>query len=267
MDHLTRELAPLGQAAWAQVDEEARTRLRTYLAARRLVDFAGPFGWEHAALNLGRSVSAEPAPAEGIVARTRQLLPLVEMRIPFALDRRELERADRGDPAVDLGALDDAAKSIALAENTAIFHGYPAGGIHGVTEASSHEPIRVSGGWDAYPRFVASGVQRLLLSGVSGPYGLALGADAWTGVAESTEHGGYPLVEHLGHILGGPIVWAPGIQGGVVMSQRGGDFRLECGQDLSIGYLSHDADLVHLYLEESFTFVVLEPDAAIALVS
>jgi uncharacterized linocin/CFP29 family protein len=60
-------------------------------------------------------------------------------------------------------------------------------------------------------------------------------------------------------------VWAPGVQGGIVLSLRGGDFLLDCGQDLSIGYVDHDADLVRLYIEESFTFRVLEPDAAVAL--
>jgi uncharacterized linocin/CFP29 family protein len=55
------------------------------------------------------------------------------------------------------------------------------------------------------------------------------------------------------------------VQGGVVLSLRGGDFVLESGQDLSIGYSSHDADVVRLYIEESFSFRVLEPDAAVAL--
>jgi uncharacterized linocin/CFP29 family protein len=51
----------------------------------------------------------------------------------------------------------------------------------------------------------------------------------------------------------------------VVLSLRGGDFQFDSGQDLSIGYLDHDADVVRLYIEESFTFRVLEPDAAVAL--
>ena len=66
-------------------------------------------------------------------------------------------------------------------------------------------------------------------------------------------------------ILGGPIVWAPAVNGGAVLSLRGGDFRFESGQDLSLGYESHDADAVHLYLEESFSFQVATPEAAVAL--
>jgi uncharacterized linocin/CFP29 family protein len=55
------------------------------------------------------------------------------------------------------------------------------------------------------------------------------------------------------------------VRGAVVLSLRGGDFRFESGQDLSLGYDHHDADNVHLYVEESFTFRVATPEAAVAL--
>jgi len=266
VNHLFRELAPVPDEAWAQIDDEARSRLTTYLAARRLVDFSGPHGWDHSAHNLGRASLADEAPAPGVEARTRQVLPLVELRVPFTLARSELADAARGNNAIDLAPLDDAAKAIALAENRAVFHGYTAGGLRGITDATTRRVV-TSGTWDRYPAHVAQGVEQLLLEGISGPYGLALGSDVWTGVVESTEHGGYPLMDHLTRILGGPLVWAPGIDGGVVISQRGGDFVFESGQDLSIGYLDHDATQVTLYLEESFTFRVAEPGAAVAISS
>jgi uncharacterized linocin/CFP29 family protein len=55
------------------------------------------------------------------------------------------------------------------------------------------------------------------------------------------------------------------VRGAVVLSQRGGDFLFESGEDLSIGYDRHDADTVQLYLLESFTFRVATDDAAVAL--
>jgi uncharacterized linocin/CFP29 family protein len=73
------------------------------------------------------------------------------------------------------------------------------------------------------------------------------------------------VFDHLRQILGGPIVWAPGVRGAVVVSMRGGDFLLECGQDLSIGYDGHDRETLNLYLEESFSFRVASSDAAVAL--
>ena len=39
----------------------------------------------------------------------------------------------------------------------------------------------------------------------------------------------------------------------------------ESGQDLSIGYEGHDGESVRLYLEESFSFHVATPEAAVAL--
>ena len=36
---------------------------------------------------------------------------------------------------------------------------------------------------------------------------------------------------------------------------------------MSVGYAHHDANTVSLYLEESFSFRVASPEAAIALVS
>ena len=84
-------------------------------------------------------------------------------------------------------------------------------------------------------------------------------------MVETAEHGGYPLLEHLRKILEGPIVWAPGVKGAIVLSTRGGDFLFESGQDLSIGYDGHDRDVVRLYLEQSFSFRVATPEAAVAL--
>jgi len=115
------------------------------------------------------------------------------------------------------------------------------------------------------PDGVARAVDTLRQAGIDGPYGLAICPDLYTRIIESAEYGGHLLLDHLRKILGGPLVWAPGIEGGVVLSLRGGDFQFDSGQDLSIGYLDHDADVVRLYIEESFSFRVLEPDAAVAL--
>ncbi len=267
MNHLLRELAPLSDAAWSEVEDEAKSRLTTYLAARKLVDFHGPRGWDHSAHDLGRADPVEGGVGDPAVqARQRRVLPLVELRVPFALRRSELDDVERGATNVDLGPLDRAAKAIALAENAAVFHGFPSGNIAGITEASSHDSVAAGDDFHAYPTHVASAVRVLMEAGISGPFGLALSSELWTMVVETTEHGGYPLLEHLRRaIIGGPIVWTPGIDGAVVLSQRGGDFDFESGQDLSIGYLDHGPEQVTLYLEESFTFTVADPDAAVAL--
>jgi uncharacterized linocin/CFP29 family protein len=265
VSHLLRAHAPITEAGWERLDAEARERLSPALAARRLVDFSGPHGWQHSAVNLGRAVELGDSPSEGVGAAQRRVLALVELRAPFAISRSELADADRGAEDPDLGPLDEAARQIAVAENAAVFHGWQAAGITGIAEASPHDAIELGENCERYPRHVAKAVESLLSAGVDGPYGLALGPDAYTNVLETSEHGGYPLLEHLREILGGPIVWAPGVRGAVVLSIRGGDFLFECGEDLSVGYDDHDAEAVRLYIEESFSFRVATPEAAVAL--
>jgi uncharacterized linocin/CFP29 family protein len=264
MNHLLRQVAPISDAGWNLLDEEARQRLAGALAARKLVDFSGPHGWEYSATNLGRVAPVASAPADGVSGLQRRVLPLVEVRADFELSRSQLRDADRGADDVDLEALDRAAHQLAIAENVAVFHGWD-GAITGIAEASPHKPIQLGKSADKYPRAVASAVERLLCEGVAGPYGLALGREQYRLVVETAEHGGYPLLDHLRKILEGPFVWAPGVNGAVVLSLRGGDFLFESGQDLSIGFDSADTDAVRLYLEESFSFRVATAEAAVAL--
>jgi uncharacterized linocin/CFP29 family protein len=202
---------------------------------------------------------------EGVTALQRRVLPLVELRADFAIQLGELRDHDRGRPDVDLAELDGAAHRIAVAENTAVFHGWPDVGVSGIAEASPHSVQALGEEAESYPRPVAAAVELLLQTGIAGAYALALGREQYTRVVETAEHGGYPLLDHLRKILDGPVVWAPGVNGAVVVSLRGGDFRFESGQDFAIGYDHHDTDAVYLYIEESFSFLVATPEAAVPL--
>jgi uncharacterized linocin/CFP29 family protein len=264
MNHLLRQHAPISDSGWEVLDEEARQRLEPALAARKLVDFSGPHGWEYSATNLGRVAPVASAPGDGVSGLQRRVLPLVEVRTDFAISRAELRDIDRGADDTDLEALDRAAHEIAVAENVAVFHGWH-GAMAGIGESSPHDTVSLGETAEGYPRQVAGAVEKLLCNGVGGPYGLALGRHQYRRVVETAEHGGYPLFDHLRRILDGPIVWAPGVEGAVVLSLRGKDFIFESGQDLSIGYDSHDGDVVRLYIEESFSFHIATPEAAVSL--
>jgi uncharacterized linocin/CFP29 family protein len=265
MNHLLRSLAPISDAGWAMLDDEARERLLPALAARKLVDFSGPHGWEYSATNLGRTADLGAAPCRGVTGVQRRLLPVVELRASFTVALEELRAADRGAEDADLEELDRAAHQIAVAENKTVFHGWAEASIEGIAELSPHDRIPLGDDANDYPRPVAAAVERLLHNGVEGPYALVLGGEQYQRVAQTAEHGGYPLRDHLRKILDGPVVWAPGVAGAVVLSTRGGDFLLECGQDLAIGYESHDGEVVRLYLEESISFRVATPEAAVTL--
>ena len=146
MSHLLREHAPITATGWDRIDQEARERLTPALAARKLIDFAGPHGWEHSATNLGRTQRVTKPPAEGLTAVQREVLPLAELRAPFAVSRAELADADRGAEDIDLAALDAAARALAVGENTAVFHGWKGAGITGIAQASTHQGDRAGRG-------------------------------------------------------------------------------------------------------------------------
>jgi uncharacterized linocin/CFP29 family protein len=180
------------------------------------------------------------------------------------LDIADLDSVARGADDPDLGAVVQAAERIARAEDRAIFHGYVAGQIDGLVESSPHPPVLVRQPAE-WPRAVVSAKEALRAAGVAGPYALALGRTAYDEVTADTEEG-YPLRKRIERqVIDGPIVWAPALDGAVLITTRGNDYELTVGQDLSIGYTFHDRSVVELYITESFTFRVLEPTAAVAM--
>jgi uncharacterized linocin/CFP29 family protein len=264
MNDLLRELAPVSTAAWAEIEAEAKRTLKDMLAARKLVDFRGPLGWNASAVELGRAEPLAEAPAPGIEARLRKAQPLLELRVPLELKREELESVARGAKNPELSPVRQAAMAAALAEDRAVFHGYSAAGIQGLMQAATNATLTLSEDYEQYPGVVAEAINRLRLGGIDGPYTIALGPRCYTGLTRSTK-GGYPVMEHVRRLVDDRIVWAPGVNGAAVLSQRGGDFELTVGQDFSIGYLEHSVSSVRLYLQESFTFRVLAPEAAVPL--
>lgn len=266
MNHLFRELAPISATGWDEIDEEARQQLSHFLAARRLVDFVGPLGWEHSAVSLGRAEPRDDAPFDRVTAAGRRVVPLIELRARVVLSRAELEARDRGATDIDLDPLDAACRDLALAEDHVIFEGYAEAGMEGIMVTSPHTPVPLDTDFDRYPDHVAKAVSILKQSGVGGPYAIALGPRCYRGLIEATDKGGYPTLEHVKLILGGgPVVWAPAVDGAVVLSQRGGDFELTVGQDISVAYIAHDADTVTLELQESIAFRAPGPEAAVPL--
>jgi uncharacterized linocin/CFP29 family protein len=263
MNNLHRELAPISDAAWAQIEEETTRTLKRYLAGRRVADVVTPGVPSLPGVATGHLKSIA-APADGVIARQRQAKVLVEVRVPFELSRQAIDDVERGSEDSDWQPAKDAAKTIAFAEDRAIFAGYPAADIQGVRESTSN-PIRsLPADVREYPDAIAQALTQLRLVGVNGPYSVLLGANEYTQLNETRDHG-YPVLEHVKRIVDGQIIWAPAIDGAFVMTTRGGDFELTIGKDVSIGYLSHTDSAVRLYLEEAFTFRVLTSESSVAL--
>src|SRR6201988_3978102 len=263
MNNLHRELAPISDAAWAQIEEETKRTLKRYLAGRRVVDVQAAGGTGLSAVGTGhlRSITA---PGGGILARQREVKALVELRFPFELDRQAIDDVERGANDSDWQPAKDAARQIAFAEDCAVFEGYAAAGIGGIRQGTSNPIKTLPADVRKYPDAIAEGLSQLRLVGVNGPYAVLLGAEAYTALAETSDYG-YPVLEHVKRLVDDKIIWAPAIAGAFVLSTRGGDFDLHIGQDVSIGYSSHTDAAVTLYLQETFTFLLLTSEAAVAL--
>lgn len=263
MNNLHRELAPISDAAWSQIEEETTRTLKRYLAGRRVVDVPSPGGIALPSVGTGHLRSIK-SPGDGILAYQREVKPLVELRVPFELSRQDIDDVERGSNDSDWQPAKDASKKIAFAEDRAIFGGYPEAGIQGIREATSNPIDTLPADVRDYPDAIAHALSQLRLVGVNGPYSVLLGANEYTALAETRDHG-YPVLEHVKRIVDSKIVWAPALEGAVVLTTRGGDFELDLGQDVSIGYLSHTDEIVKLYLQETFVFRVLTSEASVVL--
>ena len=265
MNNLHRELAPISDAAWKQIEEEVTRTFQRNLAGRRSVDVEmAESGVKRSAIGT-RHLRPLPAPQEGVVARQRVVMPLVEFRVPFELTREAIDDVERGAEDSDWQPAKDAAEQLAYAEDRTIFLGYAAAGIEGIREGTSNPVLTLPAQATDYPDVIAAALKQLKLVGVDGPYVAVLGANAYTALQEANDKG-YPVLNHIQRLVGADnIIWAPAIEGAYVLSTRGGDFELNLGRDLSIGYLSHTETTVKLYLEENLTFRLLTAEAAVAI--
>jgi uncharacterized linocin/CFP29 family protein len=261
---LRRSLAPLTDRAWEEVDARAKQVLKTQLSARRIVDIDGPHGWQLAAIDTGRLRLADRESSEGVPWGVRQVLPLLELRLPFILRQMELDAISRGCNDPDLETLEDAAKVAAQFEESVIFHGLPDAHIQGIMEAAQHDSVALPEDPLQYPSAIAQAFELLHSAGIPQPYLLVLGRIPYFRLLQAGG-GDYPPHRLIENMIDVPIRLSPALTGGAVVSAAPGNFQLTIGQDWSIGYASHDRDEVELYITESFTFRVLDSAAIVPL--
>jgi uncharacterized linocin/CFP29 family protein len=229
------------------------------------MDFEGPLGWDHSAIDLGAVEPLEGNASSGALIRKRLVRPLIELRVPFELDRHEVERIDRGAGSVDLEPLREAARVFAAAEDTVLFEGYAEGEIPGLLPDAENEGVSLPNESVDFPHALSDALEQLRRAGVGGSYAVALSPAAYGDLHRTAGDGGYPVLRHVQRLVDGRVIWAPALRGGVLVSLRGGDFKFVCGRDAAIGYLNHDEKRVRLYLEESFSAQIDGPEAAVPL--
>lgn len=261
MDFLKRSMAPITDAAWEAVKNEATRSLKTNLSARKIVDVAGPKGLDFAAVGLGRLDVANCDAPDNLCFGIHRTLPLVEVRVSFELDIWEMDNIERGAKDIDYSPVMDAAKTIAGFEETAVYKGFSRAGIVGLNDATRNSPFTIGLDVSTYPDVVAQGILTLRNREIGGPYALVLGPKPFQALQGS--YAAYPPRKNIEQILEGPVVNSSYIDGGFLVSTRGGDMELTLGQDFSLGYETHNTKEVRLYLMESFTFRVLETAAIV----
>ncbi len=206
MDNLYRNLAPITDAAWEQIDTEASRTFKRHIAGRRVVDVSAPAGPTKAAVNTGHLLDLTP-PAGDVIAHLRDLRPLVRLRIPFTVQRRDVDDVERGGSQdSDWSPVKDAAKRLAFAEDRAVFEATPPRESRASAAAPPTPTMALPPDPRGYPDALAQALSQLRLAGVDGPYSVLLSADAYTKVSETTEHG-YPIREHLNRLVDGDIIW------------------------------------------------------------
>jgi len=259
MDILKKNIAPITDAAWSEIETQTKRMVKEYRTGRKLADVNGPRGIELGAISTGRLKVPSNQSKEGVRVGIREVVPLVEVRKPFSLDLWELDNASRHADDVDLGPLEKAATQMAAFEDQCLYYGFDNHIAPGLVNAVSQAPQKVKLNVNDFMKTLAGQITGLQKDGVQGPYALVLPDKVWeTLVADST---GYPFHTLVTEVTRGTVLTHHTNKDVFLVSERGGDIELHLGQDLALGYDAHDKKKVHLFFTESFTYQIHSPEA------
>jgi len=261
MNFLRRELAPISPQGWSEIDSVATKALAANLSGRKFVDVNGPHGLDYASVPLGRLAVPEKQSATAVKYGVHQVLPLVETRADFRLPVWELDNIERGAKDLNLDVVIKASRAIASFEEKAIYDGFAAGAIVGLHQAAKSQKIKISLDVDAVVDAVSMAKEQMQKSGVGGSANLVFSPSLWNFLARCIPGG--TLRSTIEGEIGGHVIYAELVKDALLVANRGGDLELTVGQDFAIGYHSHTADEISLFITESFTFRVLAPEALI----
>lgn len=257
MDILKRNMAPLTESAWEEIDNRVSDVLKTHLSARRVVNVVGPKGWNYTVVPEGRLKKINEK-SEDVNTGIYEVKPLVEARISFKLDRWEMDNLTRGAKDIDLECLEEAAKKIALFEENLVYNGYKEGNIKGLIESSSHDVLSLGNTGEEIMESIAKGILILKEAFIDKPMSLVVGKNAWKQINKEVK--GYPLINRIEDLTGSKVLYSPVIEGALLLPHDHEDLELTIGRDFSIGYEHNDAKSVQLFITESLTFRALDPD-------
>ena len=253
---LYRNLAPISNEVWEEIDERASEVLKSYLSARRVVNVNGPKGFAHNVITDGRLANTEEL-ENGISYGNYKVIPLVESRVEFDMDRWELDNLQRGAKDIDYEPLENAMRDIALFEEEAIYNGLDNAIIDGIENSIELETINFGQEAKGIMEAITKGLVELRKNFAQKPFSLVVNEEAYKRILSSET--AYPLDVRIKELIGGDIIFSHVVDGAFLLPLNHEDLELTIGRDFSIGYQDHDAEKVRFFATESFTFRVLDP--------
>lgn len=261
MNLLRKEFAPVSEAAWQEINTLAKETLQANLSARKFVSVDGPRGIDYTSVSLGRLAVPNKQKNGGVQYGVNKILPLVEARISFPLEIWELDNIDRGAKDISLEAITDAARKMAAFEEDVVYNGFKEGGVIGLNQIASKNMVAMSMDMDSVVDAVSEALARLRKDGIDTAADLVAGPALWKFLAHVFPGG--TLGDIVKKQTGGSLIYSEAVDGAILVAARGGDTELTVGQDFAVGYHSHDSEKVNLFLTESFTFRVINPEAIV----
>lgn len=251
---LYKDIAPISNYAWEEIDDRAKEVLKLYLSARKFVNVTGPMGLDYNAISEGRLADIQED--NGVRFGSYKVVPLTESRIEFEMNRWELDNVNRGAKDVDFGPLEDAMEKLALFEEKSIFTKIDQAIEEGLNEGTSHRPLPFGSDLKEVMASITEGVMKLRESYVEGSYTLVVSPEAYKIIlaGEST----YPVTQQIEALIEGKILLSHAAEGAYLVPYNHEDLELTIGRDFSIGYQSHTNETVKLFAKESFAFRVLD---------
>lgn len=252
---LYRDLAPISQEAWDEIDERAEEVLKSQLTARRALNVVGPKGADYTVISEGRLADVQ---TKGNVSYGNyKVRPLTEARIEFSMMRWELDNVIRGAKDVDYEPLEKAAQELARFEEEAIYNGLEEAIISGLSEEAEGEAIEIGENPGEMLDAITQGVIKLKDAYADGPYTLIASPEVYKNLM--SRETGYPFADKVEKLIGGDILLNRVIDGAYLIPKGHDDLEFTIGRDFSIGYQAHDIEKVRFFMTESFTFRVLDP--------
>lgn len=262
MDILKRQIAPISEEAWKEIDDTARNVLINILSARRVLKMNGPKGWDYAGIPEGRLKKGDEAKDNaGVGTGIYKIKPLVEARASFELNKWELDNIERGAKDVELDALEKACENLALFEEETIYNGYKTGDIEGLTKSAGHK-MELGKDANSILKAIGNGKYALKNSYVDVPFSLIVSEEAYDRINIISE--GTYLIDTIEKIIGGQVVRSKVVKGAIMIPYKDDDLEFTVGQDLAIGYEGETDKTVKLFVTESIMLRVLDENKIVA---